>query len=198
LNTKRKRSEPLRFIILIPHRDGGRILEEYRRELFASGLSGAFSFPAAAPLALVSRPFSGEELKALAAGMRELSLRNGGDGKFRPAGAGTAASPAGGFRFFGPLLEPWDPALLSLGGSKALYRFPALCLCAALLGPGDEPASAGLTLSFRAAMIANLAIRPLDQGEEGYSFAWKTGRPVWLPAYKKPKNPGEPWRPAIK
>jgi hypothetical protein len=170
------------------------MLEEYRRELFASGLAGAFSFPAAAPLALVSRPFSGEELKALAAGMRELSLKNGGDGKFRSAGAGTAASPAGGFRFFGPLLEPWDPAdLHSLGGGKILYRFPALCLCAALLGPGDEPAAAAPDLSFSAAMTANLTIAPLDQGEEGYSFAWETGRPLWLPARKKPKNPGEPW-----
>jgi hypothetical protein len=185
----------LRLIILIPHRDGGRVLEEYRRELFASGLNGAFSFPAAAPLALVSRPFDQEELKALAAGMRELSLRNGGDGKFRAAGAGAESSPAGGLRFFGPLLEPWDPGLPSLGGSKVIWRFPALRLCAALLGPGDEAAAAGPALSFRAAMIANLSIRPLDQGEEGYSFAWKTGRPVWLPAYKKTKNQGEPWKP---
>jgi hypothetical protein len=188
LNTKKKRPEPSRFIILIPHRDGGRILEEYRRELFASGIAGAFSFPAAAPLALVSRPFSGEELKALAAGMRELCLRDGGDGKFRSAGA--AASSAGGFNFFGPLLEPWDPGLPSLGGSKIIHRFPALCLCAALLGPAGVPSAAGPDLSFRAAMIANLSIAPLDQGEEGYSFAWKTGRPVWLPAYKKPKIRG--------
>jgi hypothetical protein len=171
------------------------MVEEYRRELFASGLGGAFSFPVAAPLALVSGPFSPEELKALAAGMRELSLRNGGDGKFRSAGAGTAASPAGGFNFFGPLLEPWDPSLPALGGSKVLYRFPALCLCAALLMPSDEPPPAGPGLSFRAAMTANLAIVPLDQGEGGYSFAWKTGRPLWLPAYRKPKNQEGPWKP---
>jgi hypothetical protein len=198
LNTKRKRPEPSRFIILIPHRDGGLALEEYRRELFASGLSGAFSFPAAAPLALVSLPFDGEELKALAAGMRELSKRNGGDGKFRSAGAGTVASPAGDFKFFGPLLEPWDPDLPSLGGGKVLYRFPALCLCAALLGPADEPAPAVPGLSFGAAMTANLTIAPLDQGEEGYSFAWKTGRPLWLPARGKPKNQEEPWKPVTK
>jgi hypothetical protein len=199
LDTKKKRPEPLRFIILIPHRDGGRIPEEYRRELFAAGLAGAFSFPAVAPLALVSQPFSREELKALAAGMRELSLK-GVDGKFRSAGAGVTASPAGGFNFFGPLLEPWDESLPALGGSKVLYRFPALCLCAALLGPADEPAAAGPELSFRAAMTANLAIRPLDQGEKGYSFVWKTGRPLWLPAYRKPKNPGEQnqWKPVTR
>ena len=193
MNTKRKRSDVLRFIILIPHRDGGGILEKYRRELFASGLAGAFSFPAAAPLALVSRPFSGEELKALAAGMRELSLKNGGNGTFRSAGVGVTASPAGGFNFFGPLLEPWEEDLLSLGGSKVLCRFPAICLCAALLGSGDEPPEAGPELSFGAAMIANLAIRPLDQGEAGYSFAWKTGRPVWLQTRKKQKNSGNLW-----
>lgn len=186
MNTKRKRPEPLRFIVLIPHRDGGRIPEEYRRGLFASGLAGAFSFPPAAPLALVSRPFGREELRALAGEMRELSLKEGGEGRFRSAGAGSAACPRGGLNFFGPLLEPWDESLPSLGGSKVLYRFPALCLCAALLEPGDEPAAAGPGLSFKAAMTANLTIRPLSQGERGYSFAWKTGRPVWLPAYRKP------------
>jgi hypothetical protein len=193
LNTKRKKPEPLRFIILIPHRDGGRILEEYRQKLFASGLAGAFSFPAAAPLALVSRPFDREELKALAGEMRELSLEKGGEGKFRSAGV--AAPSGGGLRFFGPLLAPWDENLPSLGGGKILYRFPALCLCAAILGPADVPAEAGPELSFRAAMTANLVIRPLDQGERGYSFAWKTGRPLWLPGYRKPKNPGGTWEP---
>jgi hypothetical protein len=126
--------------------------------------------------------------------MRELSLRNGGDGKFRAAGVGVTASPAGGFDFFGPLLEPWEENLPSLGGGKVRCRFPALCLCAALLGPGDEPPEAGPELSFGAAMIANLTIVPLDQGERGYSFAWKTGRPVWLPARKKPENSGELWK----
>jgi hypothetical protein len=186
LNTKGKKPEPLRFIILIPHRDGCRILEEYRRKLFASGFAGAFSFPIAAPLAQVSRPFSREELKALAGEMRELTLTKGREGKFRAAGA--ASSSAGGLRFFGPRLEPWDERLPSLGGSKALCRFPALCLCAALLGPADVPVEAGPELSFRAAMAANLSIRPLDQGERGYSFAWNIGQPVWLPACRKPKN----------
>jgi hypothetical protein len=178
----------LHFIVLIPHRDGGRIPEEYRRELFASGLAGAFSFPAAAPLALASRPFDGKELKTLAGEMRELSLKEGREGRFRSAGVGAAACPQGGLRFFGPLLEPWEEGLPSLAGEAILYRFPALCLCAALLGPFDVPPEAGPELSFRAAMTANLAIRPLSTGERGYSFVWKIGRPVWLPAYRKPKG----------
>jgi hypothetical protein len=189
LNTRRNGKEPSRFIILIPHREGINVLEEFRRGLFASGFAGAFSFPAAAPLALVSRPFSGEELRALAGEMRELSVKEGGEGKFRSAGAGSVSCPGGGLNFFGPLLEPWDESLPSLGGSKVLCRFPALCLCAALLGPGDAPAAAGPEFSFRAAMAANLAISPLVRGEREYSFAWKTGRPLWLPAYRKPKNP---------
>jgi hypothetical protein len=188
LNTKQKGPGPLHFVILIPHRDGGRITEEYRRKLFASGFAGAFSFPAAAPLALVSRPFRRDELKALAGEMRELSLKEGGEGKFRSSGAGITAFPAGGLNFFGSLLEPWEEDLLSLGGSKVLYRFPVLCLCAALLGPSDVPAEAGPALSFRAAMTANLAISPLTQGESGYSFSWKIGRPLWLPACRKPKS----------
>jgi hypothetical protein len=191
LNTK-KAQEPFRFVVLIPHRDGGRIPEEYRRDLFASGFAGAFSFPAAAPLALVSRPFNREELKALAGDLRELSLKEGTDGKFRAAGAGKADCPRGGIRFFGPLLAPWKEDIPSLGGGKVLYRFPALCLCAALLGPAEDPSAAPPPpeLSFRAAMTANLAVRPLSQGEKGCSFAWKTGRPLWLPAYRKPKIRG--------
>lgn len=170
-------------------------MEEYRRGLFASGLAGAFSFPLAAPLALVSRPFGREELKALAGEMRELSRKEGGDGKFRSAGSGSVTCPQGGLHFFGPLLKPWDESLPSLAGDKILYRFPALCLCAALLGPGDVPAAAaGPEPAFRAAMTANLAMRPLDQGERGCSFVWKTGRPLWLPAYRKPKNPGQTWK----
>jgi hypothetical protein len=195
LETKKKtggeKPAVLHCIILIPHRDGAGRLEEYRHSLFASGLAGAFSFPAAAPLALVSRPFRGEELKALAGELRALTRQEGGGGKFRSAGTLSAACPLGGFNFFGLSLEPWGD-LPSLGGEKVVYRFPALCLCAALLVPGESPGSlpAPPELSFRAAMIANLAICPLSQGEAGYSFAWKTGRPVWLPAYRKARNPG--------
>jgi len=44
---------------------------------------------------------------------------------------------------------------------------------------GETPA-----LSFRAAAVANLAIRPLAGGEAGFSFEWKIGPPEWLPGYK--------------
>ena len=42
-------SSPLLFVVLVPHRDCLAALEAYRRNLFAFGLNGAFSFPAAAP-----------------------------------------------------------------------------------------------------------------------------------------------------
>jgi hypothetical protein len=194
LKTKQKRPEPLRFILLVPHRDSGRILETYRHRLFAGGLAGAFSFPVAVPLARTARPLDREELRTLAGELRSLSLQKEGDGKFRAARTGVVPCEPGGFSFFGPLLEPGPSgdgaSLPSLAGEKILLRFPALCLCAALLGEREGPPGGAeeLDLSFRAAMVANMSIRPLSSGEAGYSFMWKIGRPAWLPAYKEPKG----------
>ncbi|MDR3145901.1 MAG: hypothetical protein LBU21_06460, partial [Treponema sp.] len=78
---KIRNSPFLRFVVLIPHRDSQRALWEYRRRLFAAGLDGAWSFPALAPLALVSRPCDPGELKALARSLRDLTLSGGGDGR---------------------------------------------------------------------------------------------------------------------
>jgi hypothetical protein len=175
-------------------------MEEYRRKLFSTGMAGAYSFPAAAPLAEVSRPYSEDELKALARDLREISVLDGRDGKFHTAGTGRVPwDHAGGPDIFGLRLEltagerPSGAALLaaslqSLRNAKVALVFPECILCAGLSGSGDRGLPEAPCFSFRAAKLANLAIRRLESGEGGYSFEWKIGTPVWLPGYKKAKR----------
>ncbi|MDR2101340.1 MAG: hypothetical protein LBP43_02065 [Treponema sp.] len=193
----------LRFILLLPHRDGGKVLGAYSRRLFAGGFWGAYSFPAALPLGIVSRPFTRGELKTLAAALRELTISQGGDGKIRtgtPALAFPVRGPAAGkaelpgFTFFGPSLNLTLPPEL-LPPELLRFRFSSPVLCAALLsGDGPEkPPPPAPAFSFRAAAVANMILRPLPGGDEpgnfeGLSFEWKTGERVWLPAYKKPEK----------
>jgi hypothetical protein len=208
MKTRSREFPELRFVVLLPHRDAGKIFREYRRRLFASGFPGAFSFPAAVPLALVSRPLSAGELQALARALRQASIEGGRDGTFtagppRSLPFPREASPLAGLSLFGPALDPPVPGFDGASGSAfpaCRYSFPALILCGALIPAGGEgrekaPPPAGdlfpAPLSFRAAAVANLVIRPLDLPpgpEPAYSFEWKTGRPSWLPAYRPRKK----------
>jgi hypothetical protein len=169
----------LRFLILIPHRDGGRPLKDLSRRLFAAGFPGAYSFPAAAPLALLSRPLTKPELRTAAAALRETSLKS--------RGIITAGKPArvrcSGLSFYGPALDLAAPELPP-GGIR--FQFPLLTLCAALI-PGDEFPENHVPpgfppFSFRAAAVANMILIPLDAGAPGYSYTWKIGVPRWLPS----------------
>jgi len=68
--------------------------------------------------------------------------------------------------------------------AKILKTFSPPVLCAAFMGSGEMPPSEeGPAISFRAASLANLAIRPLESGAAGYSFEWKMGPLIWLPKY---------------
>ena len=197
MDTQKRAKEVTRFIILIPHRDSLKPLEEYRKRLFAAGLWGAHSFPAAAPLAMVSRSFSREELKELARNIRNLTDRT--DGKIQSSGAAlthcptrTIACDRAYLSFFGPRLNlSIKEDDLGLARDKVLNTFHPLILCAALVDselnlaeknrPGENLIfEEAPVLSFRAAALANLAIRPLGAGESNYSFEWRIGNPVWL------------------
>ncbi|MDR2053366.1 MAG: hypothetical protein LBP80_08120 [Treponema sp.] len=176
----------LRLAVLVPHRDIRPALYSFRRRLFAAGIPGAYSLPPVVPLALLERPLSVPELKALAVSLRALSCETE-SGVFT---ADTADPPSliggpGGFSFWGLPLNIPAP---SLPGS---LPFPRTALCAAaagkdakaegeiLLTTGDPP-----LLRFRAAAAANLAIEffPAD-GENalpGLSSRWRIGKPCWL------------------
>ena len=201
MNTKKV---TFHFIILIPHRDAGNRLEEYRQTLFSGGASGAFAFPAAAPLAELVRPFSRDELKELAHNIRLLAEEKPAASGGKPGGKITntgesAVVNAEGMSFFGPALN------LSMGKEifpvstrdKIVQVLNPPILCAALVKPDRENSAVKENfaliktpvISFRAAALANLAIRPLASGTfrsevsgaPDYSYEWKISEQVWLP-----------------
>lgn len=191
-----------RFVVLVPHRDSSRLVEACRSSLFAAGFYGAWSFPAAAPLARLTRPLTPPELKALAASIRQTALNNGQAGKITagepaeaecPCLADYAALDAGiAPRFWGPALNLPIPGGPELRPREAPVYFPMdrVILCAALIPDGPPSASGPYStgavpalpaVSFRAAAVANLTVRPLPCGAPGCSFRWRLGRLYWLP-----------------
>jgi len=204
LKTQERARAVSRFVILVPHRDVLKPLEEYRGRLFSIGFLGAYSFPSAAPLAAVSRCFSRDELKELAAKIRErtsktdgkISSLSGADGKV------AVYRDKPGLLIFGRSLDlsindgiP-ENGIFEPFAAKVLYTFDPLVLCAALAFVeetpiGKTPVEETLVLEgapeivFRAGYVANLTIRPLPSGQPLYSFEWEIDTPVWLPKYRK-------------
>ncbi|MDR3248058.1 MAG: hypothetical protein LBT39_04660 [Treponema sp.] len=198
----------IHLAVLVPHRDSRKLLRSWSAELFAAGMRGAWSFPHAAPLALLSRPLLGDELKYLAHSLRALTLAGGRDGKLRsgpPASLPlTAQGLPDGFAIYGPALditisgENFSPA----ARTKPAEVFFRPLLGSAVLGPADAVAiSAGLrfaattlaapppeAISFRAAAVANLRFGPLSSGDPAYSFSWEIGELYWLPAIRQPAS----------
>jgi hypothetical protein len=213
---KMKTDNVLHFAILVPHPDLAASLRNQSRFLFAAGLCGAWSFPQAAPLARLKRPLGDAELRDLAAALREATLDR--DGKI--ALGQPMLIPCPGFHsFFGPALDLAPPPLPS---PAVLHAFPALVMSVALAAPADEPLLGGIRdfppprpAFFRAAMVVNLSIKPLNGAfpaeaapsveavplaeaaplaeavplaeaapQENYSFAWRMGKPRWLPSLR--------------
>ena len=190
MNTHKKAGKPLRFIVLIPHRDSCVLLEKYRQRLFSLGFTGAYSFPAAAPLAMVSLSYNFSELKALAHELRCISHSK--NGKITAGETARVSCPmTGTAAFFGPLLDL--PPLDTLNGwnnEKLTFIFPRTLLCAAILSADNRDQKEEklsipdfTSFSFRAAKVSNLAIRPLKASP--YSYEWRLGPDCWLPAYKR-------------
>jgi hypothetical protein len=184
------RRDCLRLLVLAPHRDCRRLLRLLSPELFRRGLYGAWSFPQAVPLAVLSAPFTEEELKACARSLRALNPAGKEGGRIR-AGAMAKASlrregggEEAGFWIAGPSLNLAVPEPFPAGEEKVLRRVAPPVLGAALIredeGVPDMPAP---PLSFRAAALANMTLRPLD--DSGYSFCWRLGKPAWLPRIPK-------------
>ena len=175
------------FIVLIPHRDQAAIINRYRENLFAAGFPGAYSFPAAAPLAVIHKSFSRDELKELARNLRNLTLAT--DGKIQ--GKDTGIIHYSNFTFLGinTGLTIGEDLFPKTAITKIKEIIPESVICTALLDKSIKTNNEGKVLtdtplvSFRAASVANLAIRPLGSGEKEYSFEWKIGPPAWLPGF---------------
>jgi hypothetical protein len=175
--------ETVFFTVLVPHRDCLPALDDYRRRLFAAGFEGAWSFPAAAPLARLSRPLDAGELKTAASELRSLL----GSRMISPAVEGECAG-WGPYRFFGTMLDLPSPALPA---GAILQRWEKPILAPAILRhqpPFSEKPQAPC-IAFRAAALANLALTPVlpentaefASFEADYSFNWELGPLCWLP-----------------
>jgi hypothetical protein len=194
--------------VLIPHRDCRRLLYLRSAELFAGGLWGAWSFPQAAPLALLSAPLGAEELAELARNLRRRSLEHGRRGMIvaGPERVLLLETPKGfpPLRIYGPALElRVEPEDFGPAAEKT-RTLPPLLGCALLgdsegppedRGPEKQGPEAGGTegpeLKFRAAAVANMLYRPLPAGAPGYSFSWKIGKLHWLPPCRGSFRPPE-------
>jgi hypothetical protein len=198
-----KTHNAIHFVILVPHAGLAAPLRGQSRFLFGAGISGAWSFPQAAPLARLKRPLTEAELRELAGALREATL--GRDGKI--ALGKPILVPCPGFHgFFGPALDITPP---SLPRSAVLHAFPVLVMAAALAAPAEEPLLGRIQNIppvnpgfFRAAMVSNLSVKPLDGAfpalavpgpAENYSFRWRMGKPRWLPSLRSlsPKRGGQ-------
>ena len=182
LDTHNNLIKIFRYIILIPHRDAVKPLEEYRQKLFSIGVASAHSFPLAAPLAEVSRPFRSQELKELALYIR--SLTKSADGKIL-CEKKCAEAKSRHLSFFGPSfnLAIEEGAFPETAKDKLIRVLNPAVLCASLCKMDSVNDAEPPAISFRAASVSNLAIRPLP--ELDYSFEWEIGESVWLPAWKK-------------
>lgn len=182
----------IRFAVLVPHRDCRRLLRFWSAELFSCGLLGAWSFPHAAPLALLSAPLQDAELRELARNLRRRSQDKGGMPRPGPATILRLAPPQVPFKLciYGPALElPLKAGDFGSGAGKIRTLLPPLLGCA-VLGDSETAAPEGPeNLTFRAAAVANMAYRPMLSGDRGYSFSWKIGELRWLPSRRGQGGP---------
>jgi hypothetical protein len=197
---RRFRDGPVRFAVLVPHRDCRRLLRLRSAILFSSGFLGAWSFPHVAPLALLSAPLGEGELRELARNLRRRSQEEGGGGMLRPGPPAVLplAPPLVPFSLclYGPALElRLTTGDFGSGAGKLRALLPPLLGCAVLgEGPGAGKDGTGNPegLKFRAAAVANMAYRPLAPGDRAYSFSWRIGGLRWLPSGRRQGGSGPP------
>ncbi|MDR2659660.1 MAG: hypothetical protein LBC27_06705 [Spirochaetaceae bacterium] len=163
-----------RFIAFVPHPNVRAEFNKYRRELFASGCRYAFSFPAAAPIALVQNPASKTGLKNTAALFREYCYRFDENGKIQTSYISSVTLPDGQV-IAGPCLSITTPPISE--DIEIIERYPKLILGAGIF-PDTPVLPAFSPNPFRAAAIANMTLRELQYK---FSYSWTIDAPHWLP-----------------
>jgi len=176
------RSDYLRLLALVPHRDVRISLRAWSASLFSSGLCGAWSFPWVMPIAALKRPLSGMELKSRALMLRrEIELSGG---KFI-TGPLAVAALSDNF-VFGPSVNIGLSDNFFDVEDALIGRISPLVIGAALCRDGSLPDVNPPCLSFRAAALANMCFRPLpshDGAVNDFSFEWKIEKLYWLPKH---------------
>ena len=195
METRNIKPEPARFLVLLPHRDSLLPQENLRTKLFAAGFKGAYSFPPVALLAALSAPLDRNELKEAARGIRNATVAK--VGKISAGNIDAVIIPASdNIVLAGPELDL--PALNDISfimeektSAKIIHIFQKVILCAAIMDSaadltGIQTAAGPMQpFSFRAAVVTNLAIRPLEDGVFPYSLEWRLGPECWLPKNKE-------------
>jgi hypothetical protein len=145
---------------------------------------------------VLERPLSADELKAAAHALRGRSLSCGGNGAFKSGAAAAAIFPkeAAAFADFalaGPALniEICESLFTPEAAAAICRRFEQPVLGAALVPQDSECTANGAipappVVSFRAAALANMSMRPLAAGGD-LSCEWEIGELYWLPAVRK-------------
>jgi hypothetical protein len=172
-----------RFIVFVPHANVCAEFNKYRRTLFAGGCSEAYSFPAAAPVALVKEPASISELKSMAALFRQRSYKNSAKGKMQTELLSSICLPEclpDGKIIAGPCISidaPPVPESIAL-----IESFPKLVLGAGIFSVPPVLPQLDPALKFSAAALANMTFQAL-----GYkaSYSWTIGALQWLPPVNK-------------
>jgi hypothetical protein len=178
---KNNASDSLRLLVLVPHRDVRGVLRAWSASLFSAGLPGAWAFPWVMPIAALNRPLSGAELKN-----RALMMRRDLSGGKITTGPSSAAALLDN-SVFGPAVNiVLSDSFFAFDDNILARRISPLVIGAALCQadtlPGiNRPAP---YLSFRAAALANMSLRPLPSHNgacNDFSFEWEIGKLHWLP-----------------
>jgi hypothetical protein len=174
----------VRLLALVPHRDARLPLREWSASLFAAGVPGAWSFPWVAPLALLKRPLSTEELKSLARALRQHINDKGGKFVIGPPIVSPLPVYLNGetASVLGPALSTELPGDFFSAIDEAVIRRTApLVIGSALISMPHAPLMNDLPappqISFHAAALANMIYH---ETEDNF-FEWKIGPPQSLP-----------------
>jgi hypothetical protein len=172
------------FLVLVPHRDTRLVLKNYSKTLLKKGFSGAYCFPWAAPLALLSRPLNPQDLKNIAHAIRKSAIK----GKFNAEEAKTIPFPLGekdGF-LYGPSLDLSLPPDFSINGISHFYTKIVIGACLLQDDKNTGALPCPPKLAFSAAAVANMVWQPVsisaeDTEQTALGYKWKTGKLFWLP-----------------
>lgn len=168
-----------RFIALVPHANARAEFNTYRREAARTAGNRVYTFPAAAPVALLTAPASRTELKRLAALFRLQSHKNGGDGRIVTGQISSIKLPDGK-TLAGPCLSLEPPPIPE---SMALAEsFPKLILGVGIFSDMPKLPPLQRPVKFAAAALANMVLRPLQYEQ---SYEWTIGEPQWLPSIRR-------------
>jgi len=177
---KNNSCDSLQLLVLVPHRDARGPLRAWSASLFSAGLPGAWSFPRVMPVAEISRPLTGPELKSRALMLRQAADLSGG--KFA-SGPAAVAALSDNVSVYGPAMNiGLQDSFFAFEGNAVIRRVSPLVIGCALCRDASPPAAncPAPALSFRAAALANMTFRPLPS-PDGFSFEWEIDKLHWLP-----------------